>query len=105
LGCIRKKSDKVVGRGKRSLKGSVVSQELIQSILGRYTLPWEGTHGVPHWARVIENGSRLSEATGTRGMRINEGIDDRHGRRGSELARDLRGVAYIKACDLHAEGY
>ena len=48
-------------------------------------------------------------------MRINEGIDDGHGRRGSELARDLRGVVYelddeafgllIKACDLHTEGY
>ena len=48
-------------------------------------------------------------------MRINEGVDDAHGRRGSELARDLRGVVYelddeafgllIKACDLHTEGY
>ena len=46
------------------MKGSVISQQLIRSILGRYTLPLEGTHGVPHWARVLENGRRLSEATG-----------------------------------------
>ena len=48
-------------------------------------------------------------------QRINEGVDDGHDRRGSELARDLRGVVYelddeafgllIKACDLHTEGY
>ena len=53
-------------RGKQSLKGSVISQELIRAILGRYTLPWEGTHGVPHWARVLENGKRLSEVTGAK---------------------------------------
>ena len=50
---------------------------------------------------------------GKGGVRINEGIDDGHGRRGAELARDLRDVAYelddeafgllIKACDLHTE--
>jgi uncharacterized protein len=114
-------------RGRRSLKGSVVSQELIRSILNRYTLPWEGTHGVPHWARVLENGRRLSQETEAQrdivelfavfhdSQRINEGIDGGHGRRGSELARDLRGVAYdlddqafdllIQSCDLHTGGH
>ena len=48
-------------------------------------------------------------------QRINEGIDDGHGRRGSELAKELRGVDYdladedfdllIQACNLHTEGY
>ena len=105
----------------------MISRELIRSILGRYTLPWEGTHGVPHWARVLENGRRLSKVTGARrdivelfavfhdSRRINEGIDSGHGRRGAELARELRGVVYdlddeafgllIQACDLHTEGY
>ncbi len=114
-------------RVKRPLKKSVVSRDLVRSILNRYTLPWEGTHGVPHWARVLENGRRLSEITRARrdivelfavfhdSQRINEAIDDGHGRRGSELARDLRGVAYslddkafdllIQACDLHTEGH
>jgi uncharacterized protein len=105
----------------------VISQELIRSILGRYTLPWGGTHGVSHWARVLETGRRISDTTGARrdiielfavfhdSQRINEGIDDGHGRRGSGLARNLRGIAFnlddkafdllIHACDLHTEGY
>jgi len=105
----------------------MISQELIRSILGRYTLPLEGTHGVPHWARVLENGRRLSKVTGAKiqvvelfavfhdSRRINEGIDDGHGRRGAELARELRSVAYeladrdfdllFQACDLHTEGH
>jgi len=105
----------------------MISQDLMTSILARYTLPPAGTHGVPHWARVLENGKRLSKATRARTdvvelfavfhdcQRINENIDDGHGRRGSGLARELRGVAYdldeddfrllVKACDLHTEGY
>jgi len=109
------------------LKGSMISRELIRLILRRYTLPLAGTHGVPHWARVLENGRRLAEGTGARKdivelfavfhdcQRINEGFDDGHGHRGAELARDLRGVVYelddkafallMRACDLHTEGY
>ncbi len=105
----------------------MISQELIRLILRRYTLPLEGTHGVPHWARVLENGRRLSEVTGAKKdivelfavfhdcQRINEGVDDGHGRRGADLARDFRGVVYelddeafdllIQACALHTEGY
>ena len=82
---------------------------------------------MPHWARVLENGRRLLKVTGARSdvvelfaifhdsQRTNEGIDDGHGRRGAELARELRGVAYelgdedfellIQACGLHTEGY
>ena len=109
------------------MKGSMISQELIRSILGRYMLSWDGTHSVPHWARVLENGRRVSETTEAQrvivdlfavfhdSQRINEDVDDGHGRGGSELAKDLRGVVYelddeafgllIKACDLHTEGY
>ena len=126
-GVDQEKGDKVEGKGKRFLKRNMVSKELIRSILGRYTLPLEGNHGVPHWARVLENGRRLLQVTGGRravvelfavfhdSQRINESIDDGHGRRGAELARELRGVGYelgdeefgllIQACDLHTEGY
>jgi uncharacterized protein len=105
----------------------MISQELIRSILGRYTLPLEGVHGVPHWARVLENGRRLLRLTGANSdvvelfavfhdsQRINEGIDDGHGLRGAELAGELCGVEYeltdgdfdllIQACNLHTEGY
>ncbi len=105
----------------------IISQELIHAILGYYALPWGGTHGVSHWARVLENGRRLSAITGAKvrivelfavfhdSQRINEGFDDGHGRRGAKLARDLRGIQYeledgdaellIQACELHTEGY
>lgn len=105
----------------------MISQELIHMVLKRYALPWGGTHGVPHWARVLENGRRLSMITGAKtrivelfavfhdSQRINEGFDDGHGRRGAKLARDLHGIQYelddrdlellIQACELHTEGY
>jgi uncharacterized protein len=105
----------------------MTSRELIRSILARYSLPWAGTHGVPHWARVLENGRRLSKMTGAKihvvelfavfhdSRRTNEGGDEGHGRRGAQLARELRGIAYeleaedfgllTQACDLHTEGY
>jgi uncharacterized protein len=76
---------------------------------------------------VLENGRRLSNITGAKthvvelfavfhdSQRINEGIDDGHGRRGADLARELRGIVFeladedfdllIQACDLHTEGY
>ena len=105
----------------------MISQELIRSILGRYALPWDGIHGVSHWARVLESGKRLSELTGAKihvveffaifhdSRRINEGVDDGHGPRGAELARELRGVDFeladedfallVHACNLHTEGH
>ncbi len=105
----------------------MVPQELITSILARYTLPRGGIHGVSHWARVLVNGRRLSGVTGANAdlvdffavfhdcQRINEGADEGHGRRGAELAWELRGVSYelgeedfrllVKACSLHSEGY
>ncbi len=104
----------------------MISRELIDLILRRYALPREGTHGILHWARVLENGRRLAAVTGANvrivelfavfhdSQRINEGLDDGHGRRGAELARDLHGLQYglkdgdlellIWACELHTEG-
>jgi uncharacterized protein len=105
----------------------MISHKLIRSVLAGYALPWEGIHGVPHWARVLENGWHLSAVTGARidvvelfavlhdSCRINEGIDDGHGRRGAELAKKLRGTAFeldeedfgllMEACKLHTEGH
>ncbi len=105
----------------------MISQELIRAILSRYALPWGGTHGAPHWARVLENGKRLSATTGAKihivelfavfhdSQRVNEGFDDGHGGRGAKLARELHGLQcelnpkdldlLIQACELHTEGY
>jgi uncharacterized protein len=76
---------------------------VVHVILEEYTLPRHGTHGVSHWARVLENGIRLASETGANidvvqlfavfhdARRVNEGIDDGHGQRGADLALQLRG--------------
>jgi len=78
-----------------------VPPEVWKAILDGYTLPLLGTHGVAHWARVLENGRRIAEASGADPVvvdlfalfhdarRLNEGTDPDHGRRGAELARSL----------------
>jgi uncharacterized protein len=75
---------------------------IIHRIREDYALPWHGTHGVGHWARVLENGLRLAKETGANvevvqlfavfhdACRINEGHDPGHGERGGELALALR---------------
>ena len=99
---------------------------LIRFIVKDYALPWHGTHGVGHWARVLENGLRLADATGAKvevvqlfavfhdSRRINEGHDDGHGKRGADLAAELRGDLFdlpdadfallYEACARHTDG-
>lgn len=99
---------------------------LVSVILEGYALPWHGTHGVGHWARVLENGLRLADATGVNpeivslfavfhdACRINEDVDRGHGRRGAKLAEELRGTLFqlpdddflllCRACEGHTDG-
>ena len=42
---------------------SVNLKLIIHEILEDYALPLHGDHGVSHWARVLENGLRLSKLT------------------------------------------
>jgi uncharacterized protein len=75
---------------------------LVHRILEDYALPWSGTHGVSHWARVLENGLRLAKETKANvevvqlfavfhdSCRASEGYDDGHGQRGAELTLALR---------------
>lgn len=99
---------------------------LVSIILEKYALSRHGTHGVGHWARVLENGLRLAEGTDVNteivslfavfhdARRINEGGDHGHGRRGAELAAELRGTLFempdddfkllCRACELHTDG-
>ncbi len=99
----------------------------MRRILEQYRLPWDGFHGLTHWARVRENGLRLARETGADteiaelfavfhdACRRNEGTDSRHGRRGAELAERLRREKLIQldderfdmlfvACRDHTEG-
>jgi uncharacterized protein len=76
---------------------------ILKSILDEYTLPLNGDHGVGHWARVLENGLRLAEATGANvevvklfailhdSRRLNDITDPEHGPRAADFAAELRG--------------
>jgi uncharacterized protein len=82
---------------------SLITPPLLSRILEGYALRPNGIHGVAHWARVLENGRKLSESVGVDpgvlelfavfhdARRVNDQRDDGHGTRGAELARQLRG--------------
>lgn len=104
----------------------MIEKRLISRILDGYALTPMGMHGLPHWGRVLETGLRLARHTGadTRivelfavfhdSRRINDHVDNGHGRRGSVLARSLRRKyldisdrdfsLLVEACDGHTEG-
>lgn len=76
---------------------------ILRAVLEDYALPWDGDHGVAHWARVLENGRRLSAETGADveivelfavlhdAKRVNEMTDPEHGPRAAEFALTLNG--------------
>jgi uncharacterized protein len=79
---------------------------LVHTILEEYALSRAGTHGVSHWARVLENGLRLAHDTAAimevvqlfaifhDSRRLNEEIGPWHGERGAQLAVELRGKLF-----------
>ena len=99
---------------------------IVAAVLRGYTLPARGPHGVAHWARVLETGLKLAEATGANpevvalfavchdARRWNEDHDPGHGERGGLFARSLRGTLIhlpdhdfdllFEACRLHTDG-
>ncbi len=96
---------------------------ILQAILEVYALPLCGDHGVAHWARVLENGLKLAEATGANvevvslfavlhdSRRITEVTDPEHGARAAEFADELRRSVFdladhefrllFRACEGH----
>lgn len=104
----------------------VIRPDLLKLILDSYSLPLGGSHGLLHWARVLENGRRLAPLTGADPVvvelfavfhdarRENEGFDPEHGDRGGKLARillaeyegidDARLDLLGEACRLHTRG-
>jgi uncharacterized protein len=81
-------------------------RQILKEILDQYVLPWNGDHGVAHWARVLENGLRLAETTGASvevvtlfalfhdSRRLNECSDPDHGPRAARFVRQLRGRVF-----------
>jgi uncharacterized protein len=79
---------------------------IVHAILEAYPLPRFGSHGVTHWARVLENGVRLAHVTGA-GVevvqlfaifhdcrRVTEEAEPTHGIRGARFAAELRGKLF-----------
>jgi len=103
----------------------IKSRALLPLILEHYLLNPEGIHGVRHWGRVLENGWRLSAATGADpavvemfaifhdACRRSDGWDPEHGPRGATLAWRLRMqtgldegqiAELLSACECHTRG-
>lgn len=82
---------------------------IVRKILEKFALPAMSTHGLPHWARVLENGKRMSSINGADidivalfsvfhdCGRVNEVVDPGHGLRGAELLKKLRGKLFALA--------
>ena len=80
--------------------------QLIQTIIKQHRRPLKGIHGIPHWARVLENGRRLTPLVGANlkvvelfalfhdSKRTNDCLDRHHGRRAANYATSLRGKLY-----------
>lgn len=99
--------------------------QVVRAVLDGYTLDPLGVHGLTHWARVLDNGRRIAEATGADtkvvdlfallhdSRRVTDGHDPGHGARGGLLARQLYESAFeltdrqleqlVEACDGHTD--
>jgi uncharacterized protein len=101
--------------------------DILEAVLARSTSHTSSLHGLAHWERVHENGVALARVTASAdsevvrlfalfhdSMRLNDGHDLDHGRRGSALARELADILplepwqldrLIAACDGHTDGF
>ncbi len=89
-----------------SAASPIALKPILDAVLKDYLLPWSGDHGVAHWARVLENGVRLSAETGADpdvvalfavlhdSCRVNEHADPGHGPRAAQFASSLRGEVF-----------
>ena len=104
----------------------MVSQDLLDVIRRGFALRLDGIHGQAHWARVRENGLRLTGQTGADleiveffaflhdAKRQDDGWDREHGRRAADFVRSLPGSlltlpaekleCLVYACAHHSDG-
>lgn len=104
----------------------MITKALFGRIIAQYAQDPYGRHGLAHWARVLENGRRLSAVNGANprvvelfavfhdACRVNEKRDPGHGKRGADLALRLRSQYYdisdeefellYDACVRHTDG-
>jgi uncharacterized protein len=81
---------------------SILTPELVKSVISKYSMNLRGVHGAAHWMRVRKNGMILVEETGADravvelfalfhdSQRKNDGWDEGHGERGAKFALKLR---------------
>ena len=104
----------------------MISKDLFQKIFSQYAQMPGGTHGISHWARVLENGRLIASRTEANlhvvelfsvfhdSRRLTEKRDPNHGQRGADLAVALRGTYFdvsdeefnllYDACVRHTDG-
>lgn len=91
-----------------------IPSNLLTLVHRQYRLHWTGLHGAPHWARVLENGLRLCDATPELrrdvvvlfallhdACRHDDGHDAEHGHRSARFAAGLHRQGHL---DLDDEG-
>jgi uncharacterized protein len=82
------------------------TEKLLPEIMAQFALDPHGLHGLPHWARVLENALCLARDTDVNpevlelfailhdSRRISDGEDGDHGRRSGEFAVHCRDLGY-----------
>ncbi|HET6424330.1 MAG TPA: hypothetical protein VFG20_11640 [Planctomycetaceae bacterium] len=100
---------------------------ILRVVMSDHRVRWNGIHGAAHWGRVLQNGLWLSASNNADAAvvtlfavlhdsrRVNDHWDPGHGRRGAELARQLRGDLFeltdsqfgqlYHACEHHTAGH
>ena len=109
-----------------SVQQTLDLHELVHTVVRQFALAPDGEHGLAHWARVLENGTRLAAMNGANhavielfavlhdAQRISDADDPEHGRRAAQYAAELRGTRFelsdtefqllALACEGHANG-
>ncbi len=101
-------------------------RRIVDIIIHQHSLPVDGIHGLSHWARVMEYGTKLAELNNANlkvvqlfalfhdSRRVSDGQDPEHGLRGAEFAASLQGALFSLdrddfellrfACMYHTDG-
>jgi uncharacterized protein len=99
---------------------------ILKIVMTDRRVSWYGIHGAAHWGRVLENGLHLAAQNEADPLvvtlfavlhdsrRVDDGWDPGHGRRGAELALQLRDELFqltdaqfdclYYACEHHTDG-
>lgn len=105
------------------LNDSLLSTQLIKTVMSQLAIDWRGIHGITHWARVLHIGMHLAKKNGANSKvvqlfalfhdskRMTEGSDPDHGPRAAQFALNLHEMFFklggnelhllVEACRKH----